>query len=270
MSEDLQSVANLIRKKTFATIHHAGGGHFGGTLSAVELLTVLYYRFLRHDPKDPDLATRDRFILGKGHAGPVLYVVLAERGFFPQEWLTELDQGGGHLPKHVDRLKVPGIEYSSGPLGQGLSVAVGMALAAKLDKLDNKIYVLLGDGECDEGQNWEAAMTASQHKLDNLVVMVDRNNCQIDGPTDCVMGLEPFSQKWEAFGWQTQTIDGHNIAVIENAIKTAHTVKGRPSVIIANTVKGKGVSFMENRYEWHSGAITEEQFQIGQAKLESR
>ncbi len=268
MSKQMQQYANRIRKQLFETIYKAGGGHFGGTLSIVEILTVIYNKFLRYDPKDPNMATRDRLILAKGHGGPALYVILADKEFFPEEWLNGLDKGGGHLPKHVDRLKVPGIDYSSGPLGQGLSVAAGIAAAAKLDGSGIKVYVILGDGECDEGQVWEAAMTAAKYKLDNIIVIVDRNECQIDGRTDEVMDLEPFAQKWQAFGWSTMTIDGHDTDEIEKAIQSALKENGKPCVIIADTKKGKGVSFMEDNYVWHSGSISEAQFQTGIADLE--
>lgn len=267
---DLQKKADEIRLRTFEAIYHAGGGHYGGSLSAVEILTCLYYRLLRYRANEPDWPERDIFILAKGHAGPPLYTILADCDFFDPERLKELDQNGGSLPKHVDRKKVEGIDYSSGPLGQGLSVAIGAALASRLTGSDSDTYVLTGDGELDEGQVWEAAMTAAKYHLNRLTVFVDRNRCQIDGTTDVVMDLEPLDQKWEAFGWHVQVIDGHDPEAICAAAAKAKEVEDKPSVIIANTVKGKGVSFMEGQYKWHSGQITEEQYQTAHTELERR
>ena len=264
----LKEKAQELRKKTFETIYNAGGGHYGGSLSAIEIMTTLYYDVMNLRPQEPTWPDRDRFILCKGHAGPPLYVILADRGFIDPERLKELDVNGGSLPKHVDRLKVQGIDYSSGPLGQGLSVACGMASAAKLDNKDLYVYALMGDGELDEGQIWEAAMTAAHYKLDNLVAIVDRNMNQIDGTTEDVMALEPLPEKWEAFGWHVQVVDGHDTDAIKEAINTAKAMKEKPSVIIANTIKGKGISFMGNQYKWHSGQITEEQFVQGMRELE--
>lgn len=266
----LNEKAQQLRKKTFETIYRAGGGHYGGSLSAIEIITTLYYDVMSLRPSEPNWPERDRFVLCKGHAGPPLYVILADLGFIDPARLAELDQNGGSLPKHVDRLKVEGIDYSSGPLGQGLSVACGMAAAAKLDNKDLSVYALMGDGELDEGQVWEAAMTGAHYKLDNLIAFVDRNNNQIDGTTEQVMALEPLDKKWEAFGWAVQVVDGHDTAAIKAAVDTAKTIKGKPSVIIADTVKGKGISFMENQYQWHSGQITPEQFEQGLKDLEGR
>lgn len=265
---DIRSKAHEIRRQTFATIYKAGGGHYGGSLSAIEILTVLYYHAMDLRRDEPDANKRDRFVLAKGHAGPPLYVILADLGYIDPGRLDELDRDGGSLPKHVDRLKVNGIEYSSGPLGQGLSVACGMAAAANLDNNPCYVYALLGDGELDEGQVWEAAMTASHYKMDHLIAFVDRNSNQIDGTTETVMALEPLADKWEAFGWHVQTIDGHDVAAIAAAIDAAKAKKGKPSVIIANTTKGKGISFMEGRYQWHSGQITPEQCEHGMKDLE--
>jgi len=262
-TQELKEKAGSLRETVFRVIHAAGGGHFGGSLSVIEILTVLYYEEMRGDPGNPSWAGRDRFILGKGHAGPALYAVLADKGYFPKERLAELDMDGGSLPKHVDRLKVTGIEYSSGPLGIGISVANGMAKAAKLDGADTRIYLLMGDGECDEGEVWEGAMTAAHYHLDNLLAVVDRNRCQIDGDTCDVMELEPFAGKWKSFGWNVLHADGHDIDSLKAAFAGAKTVKGAPTVVIADTVKGKGISFMENNYLWHSGSLTEEQFQRG-------
>lgn len=268
MSSENQLYAAKMRKKLFAAIYHAGGGHFGGTLSIMEILAVLYNDTMRIDPQNPNWKKRDRMVLAKGHAGPALYVILADKAFFPEEWMNTLDTGGGHLPKHVDRLKVPGIDYSSGSLGQGLSVAAGMAAASKMDELSSDIYVILGDGECDEGQIWEAALLASKYELDNLIVFLDRNHCQIDGYTDEVLPLEPLKRKWEDFGWNVLEINGHDTDQIERAVAKAKENRGKPTIIIAETVKGKGVSFMENQYLWHSGSITKEQFQQGMKDLE--
>ncbi|MCD4678866.1 MAG: transketolase [Bacteroidales bacterium] len=270
MSSDIQKIAQEIRIKTFKAIHNAGGGHFGGSLSAIEILTTLYYEVMRYNPENPKFTTRDRLVLSKGHAGPPLYIILAEKGFFPKEMLVELDQNGGRLPKHVDRLKVPGIEVSTGPLGQGFSVAAGMAAGAKADNLNVYVYVVLGDGECNEGQVWETAMNASKYKLDNLIAIVDRNTGQVDGCSDEVMCLDPFAAKWEAFGWHAQEIDGHATDELLIAFEQAKKIKEKPSVIIANTVKGKGVSFMENVYTFHHTKITDEQYLIGLNELEGR
>jgi len=269
---DLQQTAHRIRQITFETIAKAGGGHFGGSLSVVEILTVLYFKVMRIDPQRPEMDERDRFVLSKGHGGPALYVTLAERGFFPKAWLSELDRAGGRIPKHVDRLKLPGsgIDVSSGALGQGLSVGAGMARAVKMDKRDTRVYVVMGDGECNEGQIWEAAMTAAKYKLDNLMGFVDRNQMQVDGASADVMPLEPFVSKWEAFGWNTLSVDGHDTQALLSAIDRARATEGKPSVIIANTIKGRGISYMENRPEWHSGSLTEEQLKIGKADLDGK
>jgi transketolase len=268
MSKEMHDYANELRLKLFTTIHNAGGGHFGGTLSMMEILAVLYGKVLNVNPENPEWDERDRLVLAKGHAGPALYVILADRGFFPNEWLDTLDKGGGHLPKHVDRLKVPGIDYSSGPLGQGLSVGAGMAMGAKMRGRKSKVYVLLGDGELDEGQNWEAAMAAVKYGMDNLIAIVDRNNCQIDGRTDDVLPLGELDGKWRAFGWNVMHIDGHDTDSIEAALSLARDHTGVPTVIIADTYKGFGVSFMQDDYQWHSGSIDEERYAQGVKDLE--
>ena len=269
---DLQKTVSKIRRTTFKAIAEAGGGHFGGSLSVIDILTVLYFEIMNIDPTNPEMDERDRFILSKGHGGPALYCTLAERGFFPHEWLSELDRNGGRIPKHVDRLKLPGsgIDVSSGALGQGLSIGVGMAITLKRDNKSNRVYVVMGDGECNEGQIWESAMTATKYKLDNLTGFVDRNVMQVDGTSNDVMPLEPFTDKWTAFGWNTLVVDGHNVQELLDACEKAKNTKDKPSVIIANTIKGKGISFMENRYEWHSGKITEEQFEKGLRELDER
>jgi transketolase len=270
MEPGLSAIANNIRLKTFKAIANAGGGHFGGSLSEIEILTVLYFSEMHIDPRNPALDSRDRFILSKGHGGPGLYVTLAERGFFPEEWLSELDKNGSRLPKHIDRFKLPGLDVSSGALGQGLSVAAGMALAARLDGHDLRVYVLMGDGECDEGQVWEAAMAASKYQLDHLVAIVDRNGCQVDGDCGDVMPTESLAAKWAAFGWQVFQADGHDVRDLQDAFGRARIQAGRPSLIIASTIKGKGVSFMEGCFQWHSGSLTPDQYRLALSELESR
>lgn len=267
MAVDLRKKANEIRIKTYETISGAGGGHYGGALSEIEILTALYFNEMRIDPQNPKKPDRDRFILSKGHGGPGLYTTLAVRGFFPEEKLSELDKNGGMLPKHVDRFKVPGVDVSSGALGQGLSIANGMALATKTDKSDVRVYVVIGDGECNEGQVWEAAMTSAKYKLDNLTAIIDLNKVQVDGTTDEVMPLGSMKEKWEAFGWNVIEVDGHDVCKICESIDIAKKTKGKPTVLIADTIKGKGVSFMEGRFEWHAGGTTEEQYNQGLAEL---
>ena len=267
MKTDLQQLAQRIRLDTFKIIAEAGGGHFGGSLSEVEILTTLYFDELRLNVNDPNDHHRDRLILSKGHGGPALYVILAKKGYFPQELLAELDKSGSRLPKHVDRM-VPGAELSSGSLGQGLSTGIGMALACRIDKTDTRIYVVMGDGELDEGQCWEAAMCAAKYKLDNLVAIVDWNCVQVDGTCDEIMPTSPLDAKWEAFGWHVISVDGHQVSELQNALKTARNIKGQPTVIIARTIKGKGVSFMENQAKWHSGSVTTEQYKTAVAELE--
>ena len=269
-ASDLQHKAAEIRLATFKAIASAGGGHFGGCMSEIEILTTLYFAIMKVDPNQPAWDDRDRFVLAKGHGGPALYVILSDLGFFPKEWLAELDRSGSRLPKHIDRLKLRGIDYSSGPLGQGLSVGVGMALGARLDQKTYKTYVVMGDGECNSGQVWEAAMTASKYGLDNLIAFVDRNGCQIDGKSDDVMPMEPLDDKWRSFGWNVLSIDGHNVAQILEALEQAANASNKPTMIIARTLKGKGVSFMEDRYEWHSGKLSPQQCETAIAELERR
>ncbi len=255
---DLKSLARDMRVDIIRMIEAAGNGHPGGSLSVIDLLTVLYWKFLKHDPKKPDWAERDRFILSKGHACPALYAVMSKRGYFPHDELLTLRKLGSPLQGHPDRMRLPGIEFSTGSLGQGLSVGVGMALAAKMDKKEWKTYVVLGDGEMQEGQNWEAFMSAPKWKLDNLVMIVDHNNGQIDGPVDQVMNIEPLTDKLKSFGWDVQAIDGHDLAAIETALKNAQAAGGKPHAIVAKTIKGKGVSFMENNIAWHGNAPKKE------------
>lgn len=248
---ELEENARRIRRHVVTMIEKAGSGHPGGSLSCVDIVATLYFYKMRHRPEEPSWEDRDRFVLSKGHGAPTLYAVLAEAGYFPVEKLRTLRTFGSMLQGHPDATLTPGVEYSSGSLGQGLSVACGMAVAGKLDKRTQRVYVLLGDGECDEGQVWEAALFASQYKLDNLTAIVDRNGLQIDGPTERVMSLEPLTKKWEAFGWHVLEIDGHKIEDIITALDKAEKVRGRPTVIIAHLIKGKGVSFMEWTSDFH-------------------
>lgn len=266
--EQLKAKAKEIRRHIIRMTAAAGSGHPGGSLSATDIVTALYFAVLRLNPGNPNDPDRDRFILSKGHAAPLLYAVLAERGFFPLAELLTLRKLGSRLQGHPDMRKLPGVEMSTGSLGQGLSVGVGMALAARLDGRDYRVYVLLGDGECQEGQVWEAAMAAAHYRLDNLIAFLDYNGLQIDGPVAEVMNLEPLAEKWRAFGWHVQEIDGHNFGEILDAVARAQGVKGKPNMIIARTVKGKGVSFMENQVDWHGVAPKPEQVEIALAELE--
>ena len=256
---ELEVVAKKLRRHVIAMIATAGSGHPGGSLSAADIITALYFNVLRYSPENPNWQDRDRFILSKGHAAPILYAALAESGYFPVEWLATLRKLDSQLQGHADKNLTPGVEMSSGSLGQGLSFSVGIALAAKLDHRDYKTYVLLSDGECDEGQTWEASLSAAHFKLDNLVAVVDCNRIQLSGWTRDIMNLEPLTQKWQAFGWHTIDIDGHNLDQILCAFQEAEKIRGKPSVIIAQTVKGKGVSFMENNVGFHGKAPTSEE-----------
>ena len=258
-STDLKSLTKQMRLDIIRMIEAAGNGHPGGSLSIIDILTVLYWKFLKHDPKKPDWDGRDRFILSKGHACPALYAVMAHRGYFPTADLMNLRKLGSPLQGHPDRLRLPGIEFSTGSLGQGLSVGVGMACAAKLDKKDFKTVVVLGDGELQEGQCWEAFMSAPKFKLDNLIAIIDHNNGQIDGPVNEVMPIESLVEKFESFNWEVQSIDGHDLIAIERALANAWSSNnGKPQVIVAKTIKGKGVSFMENNIAWHGNAPKKE------------
>jgi len=259
--EDLKTVARRLRRDIVTMIAKAGSGHPGGSLSAVEIVTALYWRILRHKPSDPLWPDRDRFILSKGHAAPVLYAALAECGYFPTSELATLRQLDSRLQGHADRTTTPGVETSSGSLGQGLSFAIGCALAGRLDKASWRVYALLSDGECDEGQTWEAALSAAKFKLDNLTAIVDNNGIQLSGFNKEIMNLDPFNKKWEAFGWQVFEIDGHDFSQLFDAFRKAQKVKGKPAVIIAHTIKGKGVSFMENNVEFHGKAPNAEQLE---------
>ena len=265
---EMEAVAKRLRRHIISMLGTAGSGHPGGSLSAVEILSTLYFRVLRHNPRDPLWAKRDRFILSKGHAAPALYATLAECGYFPVEELPTLRQFGSRLQGHTDRTLTPGVEMSAGSLGQGLSFALGIALAARLNSQQYRVYALLGDGECDEGQVWEAAMASAHFKVDNLAAIVDRNEQQIDGWTRDVMQLEPFNKKWQSFGWNVIEVDGHDFTQLIGAFDRAKLVKGKPTVIIARTTKGKGVSFMENNPDFHGRAPSAAQVDIALKELE--
>jgi len=265
---ELKAMAKKLRRHIITMTGKAGSGHPGGSLSAVEIVAALYFRVLRHKPSDPAWPNRDRFILSKGHAAPLLYATLAECGYFPVEELATLRQLDSRLQGHTDRTVTPGVEMSAGALGQGLSFAIGVALAGRLNSQDHRVYVLLGDGECDEGQVWEAAMAAAHFKLDNLVAIVDNNGQQLDGWNRDVMNLDPFNKKWQAFGWRVIEVDGHDFAQLFDAFNQAKTVKGQPTVIIAHTIKGKGVSFMENNPDFHGKAPNAAETEIALKELE--
>lgn len=256
---ELKRMANQIRQDIITMLLPAKSGHPGGSLSAADFLSVLYFHEMNVKPEEPRWADRDRFILAKGHAAPVLYAALAEKGFFPKEELLGLRQTGRMLQGHPDMKKIPGVDMSTGSLGQGLSVANGMALAGKLDKKDYRVYVVLGDGEMAEGQVWEAAMAAAHYKLDNVTAILDFNGLQIDGTTESVMSSSPLPEKWRAFGWHVIEVDGHDIEGLLAAFAEAKGTKGKPTILIARTVKGKGVSYMENQVGWHGNAPSAEQ-----------
>lgn len=256
----LKKIALQVRKDIVEMTYHAGSGHPGGSLSAVEIMVSLYFSVMKVDPKNPDWEDRGRFVLSKGHACPVLYSVLARKGFFSPEDLKTLRKFGSHLQGHPSRLKTPGVEVSAGSLGQGLSVANGIAIGAKILNKDIRVYCLMGDGEIQEGSVWEAAMTAGHRKLDNLVAIVDYNNLQIDGWVEDVKGLAPLADKWRSFRWHVIGIDGHDFDQILSAFNEAEQTKGCPTVILAETVKGKGISFMENKAEWHGKAPNRQEY----------
>jgi transketolase len=251
---ELADKAKAIRRHIVSMIHAAKSGHPGGSLSAAEILASLYFGIMRIDPQKPRWEERDRFVLCKGHAAPVLYATLAERGFFPVEELSSLRRIDSRLQGHPDMKSIPGVDMSTGSLGQGLSTANGMALAAKLDGKEWRVYALMGDGEQQEGQVWEAAMAAAHYKLDNITAFIDNNGLQIDGCIDRVMSPLPLADKWQAFGWQVISIDGHDCTAIARAVAQAQVTKGKPTVIIARTIKGKGVCTMENVADWHGKA----------------
>ena len=265
---ELKQTANEVRKSIVKAVHSAKSGHPGGSLSAADIFTYLFFEEMNVDPKNPKMEDRDRFVLSKGHVAPGYYSVLAERGFFPKEDLLTLRHTGSYLQGHPDMKHIPGVDMSSGSLGQGLSCAVGMAAAGKYDKKDYRVYCLTGDGEIQEGQIWEAAMWAGFKKLDNLVVIVDNNNLQIDGAIDEVCSPYPIADKFAAFNFHTIEIDGNDFDQIRNAFEEAKQTKGMPTAIIAKTVKGKGVSFMENQAGWHGKAPNDEEFAIAMTDLE--
>ncbi len=264
----LREMAKKLRRHVITMIAKAGSGHPGGSLSAADIITALYFRVLRHNPEDPQWPERDRFILSKGHAAPILYAALAETGYFPVAELETLRKMDSRLQGHTDRTLTPGVEMSAGSLGMGLSFAIGIALAAKLDSKRYRTYALLSDGECQEGQTWEAALAAAQFKLDNLTAMVDCNGIQLSGRTRDIMCLEPLIQKWQAFGWHVVDVDGHDFDQILAAFSKAEKITSRPTVITARTIKGKGVSFMENNVAFHGKAPTPEEAQRALKELE--
>ena len=265
---ELQKVANEVRKGIITSVHAAKAGHPGGSLSAADIFTYLYFEEMNVDPKDPKKADRDRFVLSKGHTAPGLYSALAQKGYFPVEDLETLRHLGSYLQGHPDMKHIPGVDMSSGSLGQGISAAVGMAIAGKMDNADYRVYTLLGDGEIQEGQVWEASMMAGFRKLDNLVVIVDNNNLQIDGAIDEVCSPYPIDKKFEAFNFHVINIDGNDFDQIDAAFKEAKATKGMPTAIIAHTVKGKDVSFMENQVGWHGTAPNDEQYAVAMEELE--
>ncbi|MEW6456548.1 MAG: transketolase [Acidobacteriota bacterium] len=264
----LKRIAKKLRINVLKMTTMAGSGHPGGSLSSADIVTFLFFKKMRIDPSNPKWNERDRFILSKGHSAPILYAALAEIGFFPVDWLWNLRRFQYPLQGHPDMNTTPGVEISTGSLGQGLSVANGLALALKLQNINSKIYVLLGDGESQEGQVWEAAMTSSHKKLDNICAIVDYNGLQIDGWIKDIKSLEPLKDKWQAFGWHVFEIDGHNFFDISNALNEADLIKGKPSVIIAHTIKGKGVSFMENKARYHGIALTPKELELALKELD--
>jgi transketolase len=265
---ELKGMAKKLRRHAITMIATAGSGHPGGSLSTADIVTALYFKIMRHNPQNLQWRDRDRFILSKGHAAPILYAALAESGYFPIAELATLRKLDSRLQGHTDRNLTPGVEMSAGSLGMGLSFSIGVALAARLDSRSYKTYVLLSDGECDEGQTWEAALSAAQFKLDNLTAIVDCNRIQLSGWTRDIMNLEPLNKKWQAFGWHTIDIDGHDFDQILAAFQEAEKIKSKPTVIIAHTVKGKGVSFMENNVKFHGKAPTPEEAERALKELE--
>lgn len=266
--EELTKVAIKIRKGIIDAVYSAKSGHPGGSLSIADILTVLYFHEMNIDPKNPDWENRDRIVLSKGHCSPALYSCLANKGYFPVEDLKTFRKIDSYLQGHPDKNKVPGVDMTTGSLGQGLSAANGMAIAGKMDNKDYRVYCILGDGEIEEGQVWEAAMTANKYKLDNLCVIIDNNNLQIDGTIEEVMSSYPIDEKFKSFGFEIIKIDGHDIEEIIKAFEVARNIKGKPTCIIAKTIKGKGISFMENQVSWHGKAPNEEQYKQAIKELE--
>ncbi len=267
--EELRAKARDIRKHVVRMVGAASSGHPGGSLSAADIVTVLYFNEMNIRPNDPEWPERDRFVLSKGHAAPVLYAALAEAGYFPVDELITLRRIDSHLQGHPSMRSTPGVEMSTGSLGQGLSAACGMAIAARLDGATRRVYALLGDGELEEGQIWEAAMTAAHRRLDNLTAFVDANGLQIDGPVAEIKSMERIGERFAAFGWHVVEIDGHDIVAIMAALAEARRIQGRPTVVVARTVKGKGVSFMENQVGWHGTAPKPDQVQAALAELDA-
>lgn len=259
--------AQRVRRDIVTMVHRAQSGHIGGSLGATELLVTLYHEVMRHDPRNPNWEQRDRFVLSKGHCTPVLYATLADCGYFPREDLQGFRRPGSHLQGHPYQPKTLGVDASTGTLGLGLSTACGMALAARFKKQDHTIFVLCGDGEQQEGQIWEAAMFANKYKLGNLIAFIDRNRLQTDGNTEDVMPLDPLPDKWRAFGWESWEIDGHDVDQILDSIDRARINKDKPTMIVANTIKGRGVSFMENVASWHGTPPTDEEFDCALKEL---
>ncbi|MEN8263504.1 MAG: transketolase [Nitrospirota bacterium] len=259
--EELKQITKNIRVNILHMLTQAGSGHTGGSLSAADISVAIYFSKMSFDPKNPSWEDRDRFIMSKGHAAPLVYSIMAEAGYFPKETIDTLRDIESPLQGHPCCKKLPGIEVSTGSLGQGLSVANGMALGLRLNNNPARVFCIMGDGEIQEGQIWEAAMTAAHYKIDNLCAVVDNNELQIDGPVEEVMGIQPVHDKWEAFGWHTISIDGHDMEEILRALNEAENTNGKPTVIIANTTKGKGVSFFENKVEYHGAAPTHEEFE---------
>lgn len=270
MLHDLSLKAAQVRSLAMDAVFSAASGHIGGSLSVADILTVLYFHTMKVDPEAPQAPDRDRLILSKGHTTPALYATLALKGYFPVEELKLFRSVEGHYSGHPDMLHVPGVDMSTGSLGQGISAAVGMALAGQMDRKDHRIYAVLGDGEVEEGQVWEAAMAAAKYHLDNLCAVVDVNGLQIDGKTADVMPSEPLDKKFEAFNWNVIQVDGHDIAAVAAAFEAAKKGKGKPTVILARTVKGKGVSFMEGDAGWHGKAPNAEQYEKAHAELEAK
>jgi len=267
-TSELKEMAKKLRRHVITMIATAGSGHPGGSLSAADIITALYFKVLRYNPENPQWSDRDRFILSKGHAAPILYAALAETGYFPLTELATLRKLDSRLQGHTDRKSTPGVEMSSGSLGMGLSFATGVALAARLDSRVYRTYVLLSDGECQEGQTWEAALSAAHFKIDNLTAILDCNGIQLSGWTRDIMNLEPLTEKWQAFGWHTIDIDGHDFDQILSACQEAEKIKGKPTIIIARTIKGKGVSFMENNVAFHGKAPSREEAERALKELE--
>lgn len=267
-TDDLENKALETRCHIVKLFGKVGGGHFGGSLSSVDTMVALYYRILNINPENPGWGDRDRFILSKGHSCPALYTVLADLGYFPKKWFDEFEEVGNALTMHPDMHKVPGIDFSTGSLGHGLSLGAGMALAGKMDKKDYKVFVLMGDAEVNEGSIWEAAMAASRFKLDNLIGIIDRNMLSVDGRIEEIMPLEPLSNKWSSFGWGVVEVNGHDINELINIFKKTPFEKGKPSMVVAHTIKGKGISFFEDRRECHRIDISIEQVELALSELE--